>query len=120
MSAEYIKDLEETIERLKKRLESNLSGLAVVDKATDPKTRNTIWGQILVGCVVFAKIVKRKDGWCGYVLDANTEGEEGYKYVKFAIKCDTFEIATEKCMKALALDNPSALRIYATVKGNNE
>lgn len=125
MSDDYIKQLEDTIERLKKRLESELLGKAVVDKALNSESLKAMMngddydsfverGQILVGCVVFAKIIKKKDGWCGYVLDA--DGEDGYKYIKFAMKCKTFEEASEKCMKALALDEPAALRIYTMVK----
>lgn len=127
MSEDYIKQLEDTIERLKKRLESDLLGKAVVNRLTSPQGIAVIassgidtaddvieGGQILVGCVVFAKIKKKKDGWCGYVLDA--DGEDGYKYTKFAMKCKTFEEASEKCMKALAIDEPTALRIYSVVR----
>ena len=125
MSDDYIKQLEDTIERLKKRLESDLLGKAVINRITPSQGMPIVAegiscgddaidaGQILVGCIVFAKIFKNKDGWRGYVLNAN--GENGYNYIKFAIKCKTFEEACQKCMNALALDVPSAIKIYSIV-----
>jgi len=119
--SDYIQQLEDTIERLKTRLESELLGKAVISRQISPEMAASgdisddkiDYGTILVGCVVFAKIEKKKDGWYGYVLDAN--GEEGYKYIKLAMKCKSFDETCQKCIKALALDTESARRIYAVV-----
>lgn len=117
MNDEYIKQLEETIENLKRRLESELLGKEIIVKVLEDNVVDDIHhksierGQIVVGYIVFAKIVKRDDGWCGYVL--NGDGSEGYKYMKFAMKCETFEDVCKKCLKSLALDEPCAVKIYA-------
>ncbi len=118
---DYIRQLEDTIERLKTRLESELMGKAVINRQITPEiaasgniTDETIdSGSIIVGCVVFAKIQKEKSGWYGYVLEA--DGEEGYKYIKFALRCKSFNETVQKCMKALALDIETAMKIYSVV-----
>jgi hypothetical protein len=119
---DYVRQLEDTVERLKTRLESELLGKAVISRQITPEIaasgnlsdENINGGSIIVGCIVFAKIIKKKDGWCGYVLEA--DGEEGYKYIKYAMKCETFEQTCQKCVKALALDIETAMRIYAVVR----
>jgi hypothetical protein len=124
MSEEYIKQLEDTVERLKTRLESELMGKAVIAKSLSTKGLQAMQngedydalvegGQIVVGCVVFAKIQKRKDDWCGYVLESN--GENEYRYVKFVTKCKSFDEASEKCIKALAIDTPTSTKIYSII-----
>jgi hypothetical protein len=137
MNIDYVKQLEETVDCLKRRLESELMGKAVIDRTLNISemecARNTgvkgvarpedfakftQGGRILVGCIVFAKIVKRKDGWYGYVLTAT--GETGYKYSKFVMRSPTFDDACERCMKALALDEPTSLKIYSIVGDKNE
>jgi hypothetical protein len=118
---DYIQQLEDTIERLKTRLESELLGKAVISRQITPEmaasgniTDETIdSGSIIVGCVVFANIKKKKDGWYGYVLES--DGDEGYKYIKFAMKCKTFDETCQKCIKALALDIETAMKIYSVV-----
>ena len=118
---DYVRQLEDTVERLKTRLESELLGKAVISRQITPENAaegnlsddKIDCGSIIVGCVVFAKIKKKKDGWYGYVLEA--EGDEGYRYIKFAMKCKTFDETCQKCIKALALDIETAMRIYAVV-----
>jgi hypothetical protein len=118
---DYVRQLEDTIERLKTRLESELLGKAVISRQITPEiaasgniTDETIdSGSIIVGCVVFAKIKKKKDGWYGYVLES--DGDEGYKYIKFAMKCKTYDETCQKCIKALALDTETAMKIYSVV-----
>ena len=69
MSDDYIKHLEDALERAQTRLESELMGKAVINRVTtaerigslDPdKDSDIIEGNILVGGVIFAKIKKEK------------------------------------------------------------
>ncbi len=128
MSDEYIKQLEDALERAQKRLESELMGKAVINRVTtadkiaslNPNDdSDIIEGNILVGGVIFAKIKKEKNGWAGYILDWN-EKRKAYTHQKYVIGTKTFDETAKKCISMLALDIETAVRIYSAVAGSHK
>lgn len=123
MSDEYIKQLEDALQRAQTRLESELMGKAVINKVTtaerigslDPdKDSDILEGSILVGGVVFAKIKKEKNGWAGYILEWNDK-RKAYTHQKYVIGKETFDDTAKKCISMLALDTQTAMRVYTVV-----
>jgi hypothetical protein len=123
---EYIKHLEDALQRAQTRLESELMGKAVVNKVTtaerigslDPdKDSDILEGHIVVGGVIFAKIKKEKNGWAGYILEWN-EKRNAYVHHKYVIGKKTFDDTAKKCISMMALDIETAMRVYTCVSGN--
>ena len=123
MSDEYIKQLEDALQRAQTRLESELMGKAVINKVTtaerigslDPdKDSDILEGSILVGGIVFANIKKEKNGWAGYILEWNDK-RKAYTHQKYVIGKETFDDTAKKCISMLALDTGTAMRVYTVV-----
>lgn len=124
---EYIKQLEDALERAQTRLESELMGKAVICKSTtaekigslDPdKDSDIIEGSVMVGGVVFARIKKEKNGWVGYLLEWSDK-RNAYIHRKSVIVKETFDETAKKCISMMALDIETAMRVYTCSIGRN-
>lgn len=120
---EYIKQLEDALERAQTRLESELMGKAVINrvmtsdtiaKLEPDKDSDILGGSVLVGGVVFAKIMKEKSGWAGYILEWNDK-RHAYTHQKYVIGKQTFDDTVKKCIRMMALDTETATKIYTVV-----
>lgn len=125
MSADYIKQLEDALERAQSRLESELMGKAIINRSVSADTigqmnpdtdDDIIEGSITVGCVVFAKIKKEKNGWAGYILEWN-EKRRAYTHQKYVIGKETFDDTVKKCISMMALDIETTMKVYSVIKG---
>jgi hypothetical protein len=123
---EYIKHLEEALQRAQTRLESELMGKAVISKTTTAekigslnpdKDSDIIEGCIVVGGVIFAKIKKEKNGWAGYLLEWSDK-RNAYTHRKYITGKETFDETAKKCINMMALDIETAMRVYTCSNGS--